>query len=150
MCSYNGKRGAVVFEAPGRIADNEHMAAWWTTRKQRNDGGAAHGHTPGDTRLSNIPTMADGTHVGFAAVVAINEHTITDMSGFTLGVTFKTPPTGRFIRIDDAKILKGELVVSTFTEITDHTLAVWWERHEDADLPHAREAPPSPVGEWPF
>lgn len=147
VCSYNGKRGAIVFDAPGRVADDGQMVAWWATRKQSNDGV---GFVPAQTKLSHVPRMVDGTRVGFASVVVINERSITDRFGFKLGVTFTAPLAGRFIRIDDATVRSGELVVSAFTEIIDTALAVWWEGHEDNDLPHAKDAPPSPVGDWPF
>jgi hypothetical protein len=154
VCSYNGTRGAVVFDAPGRVADNDHMKAWWRQRNQSDDHDTTtqQATSPSDDtpRLSNIPTMADGTHVILPAVVVINDNTITDTTGITISVTFTKPLSGQFIRIDDAKVVGGELIVSSFTDITDTALAVWWEQHEDDKLPCAKDAPQSMISEWPF
>jgi hypothetical protein len=176
-CTYNGKRGAVVFEAPGRVEDDKQMKAWWAGTNSANSANSANStnsansansaivatgkNVPADneTKLGHIPTMADGTHVRFAAVVLVDDHTVTDALGLTVGATFNTlepleplePLSGRIIRIDDAIVTDGALVVSSFTDLPNDPLAAWWEHHkqDNLTLTHAKDAPP-PVAEWPF
>jgi len=152
VCSFNGKRGAMVFDAPGRVlADSAQMTTWLEEKKGSILANvAAVDGAQGEPALRNIPTMGDGTHVCFPSVVVIHERLITDCAGYTLDASFVTSPQSRFIRIDQAKVSNGGLVVTSFTCISDAVLEAWWTINEHKPLPRAKDAPTLLVSEWPF
>ena len=152
VCSFGGKRGALVFDAPSRVSatDCVQMTTWLEAKKESILMNAAADGEPGQPTLRRIPMMEEGTRVCFQAVVVINERLIADCTGYTLDVSFVTSPPGRFIRIHHAKVSKGGLEVTAFTCISDAALEAWWAMNEHTNLTSAKDATAPPVSEWPF
>lgn len=149
MCSFHGKRGAIVFDAPGRVSatDCTQMTPWMEAKQRSILANAEAEGALGKPTLRHVPAMAEGTRVCFSSVVVINDRLIADRSGSTIGASFLTSPQSHLIRIHHAKVVKGGLDVTSFTRISDAGLEEWWASHEDTHLPRAQDAPPSPMRE---
>ena len=146
-CNLQGRRGAIIFDAPTRLANHVHEAAQYTPREISNKQGVSDIQESTATTLSQVMTMVDGTHVELSVAEVLNEDCIADVTGTNMKVQFlHQPPQSRFVRIIHAKVANSKLAVYEYSPLLDQDHASQWSFGKN----NHEHNPPSEEPQWPF